>query len=1292
MFDFTATFRPPKPRASRRRAGLTALGALSVLTALLAAQLAAPQALAQGQTLSPGTVQTLGGTGEPGYVDGVKGYSQYNNPQGLALRKDGTLFIADTGNGAVRSMRPGETRATTFAKDLAMPVALVFDKSTNLFVANAGDSSIVKFDQFGNLRDTLRPALNGGPVTAMSIDDANYLYIAQLNGVVTRVSPAGAVDGTFSAPGAHEFRGVAISTEGEVFVSDSASQVIWRFVAAGAAPEQFAGTLNSPGTIDGERGIGRLNRPHQIAAGPGGSIVIADRGSQKIRAVNCEGIITTLYGIDPARWFTFEGPGVYPGWWDSSAEFAEVREPVGVAVDSVGTVFGTEVYYNLIRAGSDLRYPGCGATTATNPPIAVILTPNSGIFPNGTNITITSVDGVAFGPKVRLHYTRNGADPTTNDAPAAVINGSGLIAINDRIDLFDLKVRAFNVDVPGPVAQGLPTANSPVAVLISPNSGFFGEDVEVTVTSAKPGGFGPGVQIFYTLDRTEPDFTDQNAPVIEGLATLKLRGPVDLSVLRVRAYNNGIPGPVTAGLEPILPLPGLNPPSGYFLTNTTITITNAADTSGFFPSGTRLFYTRDGSEPSQSSPEIELEGGIGKIELASPVNLATVKFRAFLGNTPGAVVTGQQPDFVPPRISFGFETPQEASSDFVAAAGQRFIAPVTMTVPPGTTMYGLQFGLTITNLTGPVPAENYQLGFESMLMKKEEGIFYTIRPSTFIRKIVDITPRLIEGQVFFTTNITMVYSNLVVTNASQNLLAVGWFERRTETNLYNTKEQDLIRYSIPHDTLFESPRGKVVPGGYSFVLPPAARDGDTYQINIIRPSANSDGIRDDIFIEAPIGTDPEVKLAARQTVKIGERRYIVGDLAPFRWFNAGDFGDGSILNNDLEQIHQTVIYGINWPADGSDMEDSLDSCCVDTNGVDLASTFRSWDGNDQVINTIGFGDGRINIADLYVTFRRALDPSLAWYSRYWSNGIRRAVVVPNTFRGQATTLSASSFQSVPPPPPVDPNAPAPSVTFSVGGIHAVPGQLAEVPIYADVQGQYPIRTLLLNLKVKTIDGRAGITQSVSFNAHPLLGGPDYGGGGTSEGYGAAWIDPNHPGLSGRVLLGTLYVPIPQNAGPDSAYLIEIDRASATHNGLGIIPATTQDGVIIMRNRPNVGWNDGIPDQWRIQYFGTLANLKSASTADADEDGAPNAAEFKLGTNPIDPADNLRVRVLPQFGNRVTIKFRSVAGVKYKLEAADSLQPGAWTTIQTNILGTGGEVELSRDSGASHGFYRVSLQE
>jgi hypothetical protein len=1268
--------------------------------ALLALNLAiaSPQIIAQ--PAPGGVVRTLGGVGAPGYVEGVKGFSQFNTPSGLAVRADGRLFIADYGNNAIRTMLPNDTRTSTFATG-NRPIALAFDSGTNLFVANQGNGTeagtITKFSPSGRILRTDRPILPGGLITALAIDRNDNVYVAQLNGVVTRLDPNGVPNGEFRAPLGRQFRGVAVADDGSVFVTDSALHVIWRYTAGGGPAEVFAGTQGSPGSSEGEKGFGKLNQPHQIAMGPNSTLVVADRGNHKIRAVSCEGVLSTLYGIDPSRWFVYPDPSVLPGWWDSSAEFAELRDPVGVAVDTGGNVYDSEVFYHLVRWGRELAFP-TNCVVNTNLPLTAVLSPAGGFFQNGVTISITSSNNVPLGPNARIYYTLNGNDPTNTDQPVPIIDGVGRLTLAGPIDLSNLRVRIFNAGVPGPVAVGQPAISTPVAVLVSPNSGFYPTGIVVRVTSDAPGGFGPGVQLFYTLDDTDPDRNDNNVPIIDGIGTIVFSSAVDLGKLRVRAFNNGVPGPVATGQPTPLPLPGLSPVSGYFITNTVVTITNKTDPSGLFPPGTSLFYTLDGSEPSQNSPEIPIVSGRGRLELTGPVNLVNLKVRAFLGNTPGVTVSGEPTSFVPNRISFGFEPPQEASSDFFASPGQRFYAPVTLTIRPGQLMYGLQFALTITNLTGPAPLGTYQLDFESMLVKPvpPNNFYVPIPPATLAVRTEEITNIVVGTNILTLTNVSLTFSNLVFHNPSQNLLGVGWLERLTHTNLYNTREQDLIRYSLPHDTLFVSQNGKVVPGAFSFVVPREARPGDTYRINIIRPSANEDGIRTDVFIETPDGSDPNVPIRAVQTVRVAERRYIVGDLAPFRWFNAGDFGDGSILNNDLEQVHQTAIYFNNAPPPGSDFEDAMDSCCVDTNRVNRSNSFAHADGSDTTINQIGFGDGALNIADLYVTFRRALDPSLVWYARYWSNGVRQAEVVPNTFRGQVTPLSVASSASPVPPPPDELERQSvsdePSVTFRAQTPTVLRGQVAAVPIVAEIKGAYRLRTLLLNLKIKTLDGPTGLAQNVSFVSHPLLGAPNFGGSGSTENYGAAWVDPNNSGLAGTVVVGTLYVPIPATATATSAYLIHFDKASASPNGIGILPATTQDGVIIMADRPSIGWNDGIPDQWRIQYFGTLINLDSAANADADGDSVSNRAEFDLGTNPVDPSDNLRIHALGVADRQVKLQFRSAPGKKYRIEASSTLQPGSWTTIQSEILGTGSDVQLSSDANTAYGYYRIRLQE
>ena len=67
-----------------------------------------------------------------------------------------------------------------------------------------------------------------------------------------------------------------------------------------------------------------------------------------------------------------------------------------------------------------------------------------------------------------------------------------------------------------------------------------------------------------------------------------------------------------------------------------------------------------------------------------------------------------------------------------------------------------------------------------------------------------------------------------------------------------------------------------------------------------------------------------------------------------------------------------------------------------TNVIQVANTIyfppnpyvpNLFDGNDQNINQIAFGDGVLDVCDVYVTYRRSLDTnSLVWFQRFWTMG------------------------------------------------------------------------------------------------------------------------------------------------------------------------------------------------------------------------------------------------------------------------------------------------------------------
>ncbi|HEU5396883.1 MAG TPA: cytochrome c3 family protein, partial [Verrucomicrobiae bacterium] len=130
--------------------------------------------------------------------------------------------------------------------------------------------------------------------------------------------------------------------------------------------------------------------------------------------------------------------------------------------------------------------------------------------------------------------------------------------------------------------------------------------------------------------------------------------------------------------------------------------------------------------------------------------------------------------------------------------------------------------------------------------------------------------------------------------------------------------------------------------------------------------------------------------------------------------------------------------------------------------------------------------------------------------------------------------------------------------------------------------------------------------------------------------------------------------------------------------------------------------DGIPDSWQIQYFGSVTNPLAAPNAVNNDAGVPNWMMYAMG---LDPRGGVTVGnsgvIYFDGGNIVNgatntvaiytaaeIAFDTQAGVNYQIQGISSLS-GGWQNISTNIPGTGGSVSyLTPTRNNAQMFFRV----
>ena len=689
--------------------------------------------------------------------------------------------------------------------------------------------------------------------------------------------------------------------------------------------------------------------------------------------------------------------------------------------------------------------------------------------------------------------------------------------------------------------------------------------------------------------------------------------------------------------------------------------------------------------------------------LSFPTNVSST-------NPPDPGSTNQPP--IPPsgnRITLGFAS-GEASSEFVGHPGQHFIAPVTLSIVSNTTIYGMQMNLTVSN-TLAIAQTAIPMTFHSHLTKPGPipGTKVTIPPKAYIEtsssisyltNVLNTATGLVQV-VTAVENSVGFFASLVFTNASGNMLGVGWLERFGKTNLYSTIDQELISTSQAHDHEFAKSNGKVIVGSFGFRVPSGALD-DQYLVRIGRPSANGDGVESDVVIDVP--NDPDGGFSAVRPLSIASRPYLVGDVLPFRWFNAGDFGDLSILNNDIQQIHQSASYRLNTPPPPSDMYDALDSCCFAGNGPEntpgsnlsdpaIFSEFGIHELSNAEINTIAYGDGVLNLADIFVTYRRSLDPDLTNYIRYWTNRVQGGVTVsrrwaasyPNLFRGTvgdgSTTVkkkTGSGYNLARATEPV-------TAKVVVRSRFGQPGATARVPVEVNITGPLSARSLRLRIKVSGLNGTANAAATFT----PSLGLPWQGGGFAGDTLDVTWFEMESALAAGFHQIGTINIPIPADANADSLYQIKLENAEVAA-GVTMFPTTTEDGIVILPARTTEPWDDAIPDEWRMQYFGSVNDIMSGPDADADGDGFTTLQEYLAGTNPLDETSLLAVSA-KRGVSAVVLNWSTTVGKTYKLESSPSLTNPTWTVVEQGIVGNGGVIQRARPLDSLERFFRVSAQ-
>ena len=120
--------------------------------------------------------------------------------------------------------------------------------------------------------------------------------------------------------------------------------------------------------------------------------------------------------------------------------------------------------------------------------------------------------------------------------------------------------------------------------------------------------------------------------------------------------------------------------------------------------------------------------------------------------------------------------------------------------------------------------------------------------------------------------------------------------------------------------------------------------------------------------------------------------------------------------------------------------------------------------------------------------------------------------------------------------------------------------------------------------------------------------------------------------------------------------------------------------------------DGLTDDWELlmSLVPFSASHDDGADADPDEDGFDNEQEFIADTHPNNPSSYFAIADVVWTNDGCAVQFNSALGRVYSVEYRTNLLEEGWLSLETNMAGSGGLLELIDTNDVYEGIYRIHV--
>lgn len=211
--------------------------------------------------------------GKEGFTDGERTQATFNTPSGIAIDKQGNLYVADTGNHAIRKIsaqgqvttlagngQAGDRDGDSTSAQLNAPLAVAVDADGNVYVADTYNDKIRRISSDGKVSTIAGGKRNG------FMDGA-------------------AGDALFDTPS-----GIALNSHNDLIIADTRNNAIRKLTATGTVSTLQQSADNDKDAL--------MRRPVGLAVTHDDHVYIGENGEGRILHLTPEGELKGLTGID----------------------------------------------------------------------------------------------------------------------------------------------------------------------------------------------------------------------------------------------------------------------------------------------------------------------------------------------------------------------------------------------------------------------------------------------------------------------------------------------------------------------------------------------------------------------------------------------------------------------------------------------------------------------------------------------------------------------------------------------------------------------------------------------------------------------------------------------------------------------------------------------------------------------------------------------------------------------------------------------------------------------------------